>query len=71
MVWLGGMFLGWILFLGVIVAGIWVLVSLVTSRKRASGQGNDSSMEILRERFARGEISREEYEQRRKTLLGA
>ncbi len=71
MMWFGGMFLGWILWLAVIVGGIWFVAYLVASKRRTSDHSTDSSMAILRERFARGEISREEYEQRRKTLLGA
>ncbi len=71
MMWSGGMFLGWILWLAIIVGAIWFVTYLVAFNRQASDRGNDSSMAILRERFARGEISREEYEQRRKTLLGA
>lgn len=32
--------------------------------------GGDNPLEILKRRYARGEISREEYEQVRKDLLG-
>jgi putative membrane protein len=71
MMWFGGMFLGWVLWLAVIVGGIWFVVHLVASKRRTSDHSTDSSIAILRERFARGEISREEYEQRRKTLLSA
>jgi putative membrane protein len=69
MMWFGGMFLGWILWLTIIAGGIWLIVFLVSSNRRGSDRPNDSSIEILRERFARGEISHEEFEQRRKTLL--
>jgi putative membrane protein len=71
MMWFGGMFLGWILWLTIIAGGIWLIVFLVSSNRRGSDRPNDSSIEILRERFARGEISHEEFEQRRKTLLSA
>ena len=71
MMWFGGMFLGWILWLTIIAGGIWLVVFLVSSNRRGSDRPNDSSIEILRERFARGEISHEEFEQRRKTLLSA
>ena len=33
------------------------------------GQHTDPALETLRERFAKGELTREEYEDQRKTLL--
>jgi putative membrane protein len=56
------MFLGWLLLLGLIVAGVWWLATRGWLARR-----NDA-LEILRERYARGEISREEYESRRRDL---
>ena len=55
--------LGWIIVLGALVAGIWWLVREVRSR------GNDQTLASLRERYARGEISREEFEARRRDLV--
>ena len=71
MMWSGGMFLGGILWLVMIVGGGLLIAFILGSKRRGSGHGTDSSMEILKERYARGEISREEFEQRRKTLLSA
>jgi len=65
------MFLGWLFWAAIILAAIWLLASRVAPGRGAAGAGEDSSMTILKERFARGEISREEFEQRRKTLLSA
>jgi putative membrane protein len=62
--WLGilTMILFWI---GVILLVVWGLSSLFPTRQPATGP---DAMEILRQRFARGEISREEFEQARLLL---
>jgi putative membrane protein len=56
------MVLGWLLIIGLIVVGVWWLATRGWPARR-----NDA-LEILRERYARGEISREEYESRRRDL---
>lgn len=38
-------------------------------KPRDSYSGSDSSFNILRERYARGEIDREEYEEKKKDLM--
>lgn len=35
-----------------------------------SGGGSDAALSILKERYAKGEISMEEYEERKKVLMG-
>ena len=63
----GGMGAGWIfmiVFWGLIVLGIVALAKGLF----ASGSGK-RPMEILRERYARGEITRAEYEDMRQDLL--
>jgi putative membrane protein len=54
--------LAWLVVILAIVAGVWWVV-----RNVAPGHRN-SALDILRERYARGEISREEYESRRRDL---
>ena len=56
------MVLGWLLVIAAIVAGVWWLA---TFRRPTSRNG---ALDIFRERYARGEISREEYESRRRDL---
>jgi len=61
--------LGSLLFLALIVIGI---VLLVRGPSRSTpDQREDSSLRILEERFARGEIDEEEYRHRRRTLEGS
>lgn len=62
--WLGilTMILFWV---GVILLLIWGVSGLFPTNRRSAGP---AALEILQQRFARGEISREEYEQARNVL---
>jgi putative membrane protein len=58
----------WIVILGLI---IWAIVAVVGRSAESGGQGSpksDSALEILKQRYARGEISKEEYEQKKKDI---
>src|SRR3989442_4963898 len=68
-VWGGGgivMMLFILLFWGMVIAGLVVGIRWLVTQGRASG--TDSAMQILRERYARGDISREEFEAKRRGL---
>ncbi len=58
----------WLLFAVLLVVGVVVLVRALTDRGVGTGSRGSSAMEILEERFARGEIDREEFEDRRRGL---
>ena len=64
--------LGWVgmaIFMGLIVALIAVVVwSVVRVTGQSHGPRSDASLEILRERFARGEISEAEFEDAKRVL---
>jgi putative membrane protein len=64
--------LGMLLFWSVVVVLLVLLVRAVTGRPATGGApsagGRQSPLEILQERYARGEIDKNEYEERRKTL---
>jgi putative membrane protein len=59
-----------VLLVAVVILGIrWLLRSLNSSSPEASSPtAEDPALAVLRERFARGEIDADEYEQRRRTL---
>jgi putative membrane protein len=61
----GGIFM--ILFWALIALGIVALVKWLFSASSAGGSGK-SALEILKERYAKGEINREQYEQMRRDL---
>lgn len=57
----------WLLVLMAIIAGVVWLVRTLSDRPSHNGSGN-SAIRILEERFARGEIDRDEFEEKRRTL---
>jgi putative membrane protein len=52
---------------GTLALGIWLLFRLVRHGTHSSGYGT-SALDIARERYARGDISREAFEQIKKDL---
>lgn len=68
--WMWLMPIFWILFLGLIIWGIVALVRGASQpRGIDTGSGQpDSALEVLRKRYARGEINKEEYEEKKKDL---
>ncbi|MFP1634145.1 SHOCT domain-containing protein [Zhengella sp. ZM62] len=72
MMWGGGygMFGGlmMILFWGIVIALIVFAVKWFTDNQSGGNRGKRDAIEILRERFASGEIDEEEFDRRRKAL---
>lgn len=66
--WLGPIFM--LLVLAGLVAGIVALVRAFAGDRPASDPGRRNAREILDERYARGEIDREEYLRRRDDMVG-
>lgn len=69
---LGGF--GWILMLLFWVLVIWGIVSLIRGsvgydRTQNSGRNEKTAIDILKERYAKGEISKEEFEAKKKDLI--
>jgi putative membrane protein len=65
----GGMFLWLLILIGIIVLVIWWFQQPDRNSPASEPRrGEASAVEILRERYARGEISQEEYEEKRRNL---
>lgn len=63
-----GMFLSWIIPI-ILIAIIAIAVFMIVNNNMANSKSrNDSAMDILNERFARGEIDEEEYRNKKKNL---
>ncbi len=65
--WFGGGF-GWIFWIVIIAVLVWV-IKMASDKGSASRSSNDDSpLEILKKRYARGEIDEQEFERKRKEL---
>ncbi|OFZ17713.1 MAG: hypothetical protein A2Z20_01630 [Bdellovibrionales bacterium RBG_16_40_8] len=65
MFWGGGwMFLWWILIIVVIVGAVSFFV-----RQQGNSIREKSALDLLKERYARGEISKQEFEEKKRDIL--
>ncbi len=66
--WFGSIF--WLLIIGVI---IWVVVTSINNSNRRDLSNNfpqqESALDILKKRYAKGEINKEEFEQMKRDLI--
>lgn len=53
---------------GLIIVGIVLLVKWISGQKSQS-KSEDSALEILKKRYASGEITKKEFEERKKDLM--
>ena len=62
-------FLGWALVIGIVIA---VVLAIVWTVRRSSGPGHptETPLDILKRRYARGEISAEQFETMKHQLAG-
>lgn len=65
-----GMGLGWIIWLLLIALIVWAVKSVMDNQSRLSTihRNENAALTILKERYARGEIDTEEYEEKRNLL---
>ena len=69
--WGMGFGLGWILmilFWALVILGIVYLVKVI-ARSAKKGEKAESSLDILKKRYARGEINKEEFEKMKDDLM--
>ncbi len=65
----GGAILMWVILIALIVIVVWLVVRSQRLRESSGiGYSGDRPLEIAKKRYARGEISREEFEQLMKDL---
>lgn len=69
--WGMGLGMGWWWIIGIIIMVIivWVIVKVINQSNHSNARlDNKSPLDILKERYARGEIDKQEFEERKKTL---
>lgn len=67
-----GMGFGWIIGLALLVLVVWAIVKIVNNNNiyHSTTENNQkTALEILKERFARGEINKDEFEEKKRVLL--
>ncbi len=67
--WGWGMGIGMLLYWGLLIAAIFALLKLTSGQGSAIGRAREkSALDLLKERYARGEIEREEFLQKKHDL---
>ena len=61
---MGFMGIIWVVILVLIIWGGWSYLK----REKGAGHSNNSALDILKERYAKGEISKEEFEEMKRNL---
>jgi len=69
--WGGGYGFGWIfmlVFWGLVIWGIFALIRGGIGHSNCKEHGEKTPLDILKERYAKGEINKEEFEEKKKDL---
>ena len=64
-----GMGWWWIIGLIIVVAIVWMVVKSMNTNSRGNLPSGKSALDILKERYAKGDINKEEFEKRMKDLV--
>jgi len=66
--WAGGMVFGWVFWILLLAVIIWVVYQFLNKNQNTANTKSESAMDILKGRYAKGEITKEEYEEMKKDL---
>ncbi len=64
-----GMGFGWIIWLVIIVVIVWVIFQFKGDNRGHYDKNSESPMDILKKRYAKGEIGKEEFEKMKKEMM--
>jgi putative membrane protein len=58
----------WIIIIISLIITVWVVINSINRKNRPLDTGSKTPLDILKERYARGEINKKEYEERKRDL---
>jgi len=66
----GGMWFSWVFWIIIIAVIAWLVMSMVkhSQKNQGSRSAKESPLDILKNKYARGEINKEEYLEKKKDL---
>ena len=64
----GGMWFTWIFWLAVVGLIVYLILKYANQNRTITGNNAETAHDILKKRYARGEISKEEYENMKKDI---
>lgn len=64
----GGMWFTWIFWLAVVGLIVYLILRYTDQRRTFTGYSSETALDILKKRYAKGEISKEEYENMKKDI---
>jgi len=64
-----GMGWWWIIGIIILIVVLWPLAQGINRNKSVPRESEKSALDILKERYARGEINQQEFEERKKDLI--
>lgn len=66
----GGMWFGWFFWIIIVALIVWFIMSMVNHSQKKSGSDSakQSPLDILKNRYAKGEINKEEFQEKKKDL---
>ncbi len=63
-----GMGFGWLIGVIILIVFVWLIVKVINQSGTSNQPNKSSALDILKERYARGEIDKEEFEEKKKDL---
>ncbi len=65
----GGMWFGWLFWLIIIGLVVYAIIRATTSKQNQSQTSNETALDILKKRYANGEIDKVQFEEMKKDLV--